>query len=138
MSVIKVSQIQSTGGTTRFNTETASLEVANITASGIVTATDFNTTSDENLKTDVQLIEDSVDKILKIDGVKFNWKETKKPSIGVIAQNIEKVFPELVSNNNNIKNVNYNGLIGVLIEVVKDQQKKIEHLNARLDKLESN
>ena len=53
----------------------------------------------------------------------------------VIADNIEEVLPELVSDTDP-KTVNYNGLIGLLIEVVKDQQTQINSLNERLSQLE--
>jgi hypothetical protein len=93
-----------------------------------VTATDFNSTSDISLKDNIQTIANPLDKIIKLNGVTFNWKENKKPSIGVIAQEVEKVFPSLVKTAEN-KSVNYNGLVGVLIEAVKEQQKQIEELN---------
>ena len=70
---------------------------------------------------------------MKIDGVSFNWKETNQPSLGVIADNIQEVLPEIVSGEDT-KSVNYNGLIGLLIEVVKDQQKQIDELRGLLDK----
>ena len=53
--------------------------------------------------------------------------------MGVIAQNVEEVIPELISGEET-KSVNYSGLIGLLIETVKDQQKQIDELKARLDK----
>jgi hypothetical protein len=55
--------------------------------------------------------------------------------MGVIAQEVEKVLPELVTDSGT-KTVNYNGLIGLLIEVVKDQQTQINSLNDRLSQLE--
>ena len=70
--------------------------VTNITASGTVTAGDFNTTSDEKLKDDVKIIEGSLDKVIQINGVSFKWKDNGEECLGVIAQNIEEVFPELV------------------------------------------
>ena len=103
--------------------------------SGEVTATDFNSTSDTRLKTNVQIIDDPLEKVLQINGVSFNWIENNKPSMGVIADNIQEVLPELVSDTDP-KTVNYNGLIGLLIEVVKDQQTQINSLNERLSQLE--
>jgi len=111
------------------------ISVNGVTATGVVTATDFNSTSDAKLKTNVQVISDPLDKIVRIDGVSFNWIENNKPSMGVIADNIEEVLPELVSDTDP-KTVNYNGLIGLLIEVVKDQQTQINSLNERLSQLE--
>jgi hypothetical protein len=98
-------------------------------SSGALSATDFNSTSDINLKENIKIIEDPLDKITKLNGVTFNWKENQKPSIGVIAQELEKVLPELVTQGD-IKSVNYNGLIGLLIEAIKEQQKQIDELKA--------
>ena len=61
----------------------------------------------------------------------FEWKENNKPSAGVIAQEVEKVLPQLV-NGEGTKTVNYNGLIGLLIEAVKAQQEEINMLKERL------
>jgi hypothetical protein len=101
---------------------------------GVVTATDFNSASDIRLKENIQKIDNPIDKIVKIDGVRFDWKSDNKPSMGVIAQNIEEVLPELV-NGEDSKSVNYNGIIGLLIECVKTQQEQIDELNKRLDEL---
>ena len=106
-----------------------------INVSGVATATDFNSASDENLKTNIRTIEDPLAKVIQIRGVNFDWKETQRPSLGVIAQEVEKVLPELVTDNGT-KTVNYNGLIGLLIETVKEQQKQIDTLSERLSKLE--
>ena len=65
----------------------------------------------------------------------FNWKKDNSPSIGVIANELEKVLPQLVTDSDP-KAVNYNGLIGVLIEAVKEQQSEIDSLKERISKLE--
>jgi hypothetical protein len=98
---------------------------------GVITATDFNSASDLSLKTNIQSISNPIDKILQINGVTFNWRESNKPSVGIIAQEIEKIFPELV-NGENPKTVNYNGLIGLLIEAIKEQQIEINNLKDKL------
>jgi hypothetical protein len=114
---------------------TSKLTVAgDLLVTGIITATDFNSASDINLKENIQKIDNPIDKIIKIDGVRFDWKYDNKPSMGVIAQNIEEVLPELV-NGEESKTVNYNGIIGLLIECVKTQQEQIGELNRRLDEL---
>ena len=102
-----------------------------ITVVGVITSTDFNSTSDLSLKTNIQTIPNPIDKILQINGVTFNWRENNKPSVGIIAQEIEKIFPELVQGENP-KTVNYNGLIGLLIEAVKEQQTEINNLKDKL------
>ena len=91
--------------------------------------------SDIKLKTNVQRISDPLDKIIRIEGVSFNWKKDNSPSIGVIANELEKVLPQLVTDSDP-KAVNYNGLIGVLIEAVKEQQSEIDSLKERISKLE--
>jgi hypothetical protein len=106
----------------------------NVFVTGIVTATDFNSASDINLKENVQKINNPIDKIIRIEGVTFDWKSDNKSSMGVIAQNIEKVLPQLV-NGEDSKTVNYNGIIGLLIECVKTQQEQIDNLNRRFDDL---
>ena len=113
-------------------TATSKLSVeGDVRISGIVTAGDFNSTSDRKLKTNIQPIANPIEKVLQISGVSFNWKETGKATLGVIAQEIELVLPELVSDTDP-KTVNYNGLIGLLIECVKDQQKQIDELKNNL------
>lgn len=102
---------------------------------GSVKATDFNTTSDQNLKDNIKTIENPLSKVLSIRGVNFEWKDSNKASAGVIAQEVEKVLPELVTGQNT-KTVNYNGLIGLLIETVKEQQKQIDTLSEKISKLE--
>jgi chromosome segregation ATPase len=101
--------------------------------SGIVTATDFNSASDINLKENISPIENPLDKVIKLEGVNFQWKESGKKSLGVIAQEVEKVLPELVSGEET-KTVNYNGIIGLLIECVKKQQEEINELKRLIDK----
>jgi hypothetical protein len=65
--------------------------------------------------------------------VKFVWKDLGTPSVGVIAQDVEKVLPELVSERDDIgtKSVNYNGLVGVLIEAVKELSARVSELENR-------
>ena len=56
---------------------------------GTVAATNFDSLSDRKHKTNIQVIENPIEKIMKIDGVSFDWKETNQPSLGVIADNIQ-------------------------------------------------
>ena len=73
-------------------------------------------------------------KLLQLNGVTFNWKKDDRPSVGVIAQEVEKVFPELVNETENFKTVNYDGLIGLLIEAIKEQQQQIDELKKQVNK----
>jgi hypothetical protein len=108
------------------------ITVTNLTASQTIQAQDFNSTSDENLKTNIATVENGLETIKSLRGVTFDWKINQKPSIGVIAQELEKVLPELVTDGDP-KTVNYNGLIGVLIEAVKELSAEVEDLKAQLN-----
>ena len=100
-----------------------------IVITGIATATDFDSTSDVRLKTNIHVVDEALDKVNRLRGVSFDWKESGKSSYGVIAQELEVVLPELV-HGDDPKRVNYNGIIGVLIESIKE-------LSARVDELEN-
>ena len=102
---------------------------------GVITATDFNSTSDIKLKSNIQPIDDPLAKVIQIEGVSFNWKENNIPALGVIADQVQEIIPELVRGDDP-KTVNYNGLIGLLIEAVKEQQTQIDSLKERISKLE--
>ncbi len=94
---------------------------------GVVTAFDFNSTSDFNLKENITTVSDAVSIVNDLRGVRFEWKRDHKPSYGVIAQELEQVLPELVTDTDP-KTVNYNGIIGVLIEAVKELSAEVEQL----------
>ena len=99
-------------------------------STGTLAATNVNSTSDANLKENIETIVGSIDILKDINGVKFVWKDLGTPSVGVIAQDVEKVLPELVSqrSDNGTKSVNYNGLVGVLIEAVKELSARVSEL----------
>jgi len=98
-----------------------------VSVAGTVSATNFNTTSDLNFKENVTTFENALDVVSHLRGVRFDWKETHSPSVGVIAQALEEVLPELVTQTDP-KTVNYNGIIGVLIEAIKELQAEIQEL----------
>jgi len=100
---------------------------------GTITCVDINSTSDVRLKENIHSIDNALDKVMQINGVEFDWKETKEPSVGVIAQDIEEIIPEVVKISGDIKTVNYNGLVGVLIEAIKEQQKQIQELKKQIN-----
>ena len=98
---------------------------------GTITATNFNSTSDETLKTNIKTVENSLETIKSLRGVSFDWKESGKTSYGVIAQELEAVLPNLVNEGQN-KSVNYNGLIGFLIEAIKELSSEVEELKKKV------
>ena len=133
-----ITVINDSADTTRFLTFTAntsgsaaSLNVSNTRltfnpSTGTLSATIFNSLSDQSLKDNVVVIENAVETIKKIDGVSFNWKDNGNKSYGVIAQELEKILPDLVDQSEGIKNVNYSGIIAFLIQAVKELDAKIE------------
>ena len=100
---------------------------------GVATATQWDATSDVSLKENIEVIDEPITKISELKGVTFDWKEGGH-SVGVIAQDVEKVLPTAVGGSKDHKTVNYNAIIGLLVESVKDQQKQIEELKSLLDK----
>jgi hypothetical protein len=88
------------------------------------TAQSFNTTSDARLKDDIQPINDALSSVLQLQGKTYRWKEDHhKQDIGLIAQEVEQVFPELVEEDaNGFKAIAYSRLTAVLIEAIKEQQ----------------
>ena len=97
-------------------------------SAGRLSATFLNSLSDQKLKKDISTIDNAVDKVMQLRGVDYTWKQSEEKSKGVIAQELQKVLPELVSESNDRLSVNYNGIIGVLIEAIKEQQKQIDEL----------
>jgi hypothetical protein len=103
----------------------------NMTVAGDVTAY-----SDARVKENVETVEDALDKVLNLRGVYYNRTDSddKRRKVGVIAQEILEVIPEVVGQDNDgMYNVSYGNIVGVLIEAIKEQQKQIDELKARLD-----
>lgn len=121
----------------------ASIDAFTVNEQGICTsAGSFTQNSDRRLKTNITPLEKSLDKVMKLNGVTFNWDKTVRPSApttlqyGFIAQEIEKVIPELVSEDSDgYKTINYIGVIPVLTQAMQEQQKEIEQLKDENKKL---
>lgn len=106
----------------------------------------FNSTlkwsSDMSLKKDVVTIPNALERVCALRGVNFRWKDenlSKDLCMGVVGQEVERVFPELVTTNpdDNNKYVSYDSLVGALIEAIKDQQKEIKDQQKEIDSLKS-
>jgi hypothetical protein len=90
--------------------------------------------SDEQLKENISTIQNPIDKVNALRGVDFNWKENGKKQIGVIAQEVEKILPELVEMRpDGYKGVHYDNIVGLLIEAIKEQQKEINELKEKIN-----
>jgi hypothetical protein len=102
--------------------------------SGTVNAANFNTTSDATLKTNVETLTGSLDAVKSLRGVSFDWIENGNSEVGVIAQEVEAVLPDVVSTNDQgIKSVKYGNMVALLIEAMKEQQAQIDELKAQLN-----
>ena len=108
--------------------------VASPTFSGTVTAVNFNATSDERLKENVETIADAGSKVAALRGVNFDWKATGEKTMGVIAQEVEAVIPEVVATDDEgMKSVDYQAMVGLLIEAVKELQEKVDAHEAKCE-----
>ena len=116
---------------------TAFFAPLNITSDGTLTTA----TSDIRLKENIEPLTNSLEKLLQLSGVTYSWIGQEGKKIGFIAQEVEKVIPELVFTNNNtedkIKGIHMDNITAVLVEAIKEQQKIIEELKLRISNLES-
>jgi hypothetical protein len=114
---------------------------------GNVRANDFIVTSDARLKTDIRPIQGALRKVNELRGVEFAWKEAEAGSegtaprrtAGVVAQEVEAVAPELVetaAGADAYRGVNLGGVVGTLIEAVKELSAENGALRRRIDALE--
>ena len=101
-------------------------------------AGNLNINSDARLKANIVSLGSTLSKLLQIDGKSYTMKkdESEKQKIGLLAQDIEKVFPELVSERNGIKSVNYQGLVPVLINALKEQDAMMKEQESKYLKQE--
>lgn len=100
-------------------------------------APNFDSTSDKRLKENIEPIKNAIDKIENLNGYTFNFKEDtgKTKRSGVIAQECLDAFPEVVSERNGFYNVSYDGLVPLLLEAIKEQQRQIDALKKQLDSM---
>ena len=98
-----------------------------ISNSGQITSATYFYSSDAALKEDIQTIENPLEKVQALRGVSYKWKDTGRKDIGLVADEVQKVLPELVVENEH-KQMDYGHMIGLLVEAIKEQQKEIEEL----------
>ncbi len=139
-----------TGGGTSANVQFGSLGIGMAASgtSGRIDATNdivAYSSSDIRFKENITPIDSPLNKISKIGGYTYDWKEENKiehgyegNDVGVIAQEIEEVLPQLVqTRESGYKAVKYDKLVALLIEGIKEQQSQIEELTNRINKLEN-
>ena len=112
-----------------------------LTTTALTCTVDVIAYSDVRLKADIQTIPDALDKVCRMRGVSFtrtDIPDTTRRHIGLIAQEVEKIIPEVVTEDKEtgIKALAYQNMVGVLIEAIKEQQATITQLQSRLDVLE--
>ena len=97
-----------------------------------------NAASDFTLKENIKPIENPLRKVLDLQGVNFQYKKEndRKKYIGLIAQEVMKIVPEVVFEHDDVFGINYKLLVPLLVEAVKERQKEIENLKERLDKFD--
>jgi hypothetical protein len=95
-------------------------------STGELSATNFDSLSDVNKKTDIETIQNAIETVCELRGVTFRWKDNGHKSMGLIAQEVESVVPEVVVTNElGDKSVTYGSLIGLLVEAIKELNDKI-------------
>jgi hypothetical protein len=108
----------------------------------------YGSPSDKRLKENIKPVKSALDKVSKLQGVTFDWKDKKqeydqygkphklqewKEDIGFIAQDVKKVVPELVrENEDGMLSMRHQGIAPILLEAIKEQQKQIEDLQAQI------
>ena len=131
-------QQDATAGYITFGNQTTQLGLTNsttltwgaaFTATGNITAF-----SDARVKTNVKTIDNALSKVLALRGVTYNRTdlEDKSEQIGVIAQEVKEILPQVVQETDGRYSVAYGNIVGVLIEAIKEQQAQIEELKSRL------
>jgi len=117
-----------------FNSNGATLDISgSCSISGDLNLTgNVISKSDRRIKTNIKQIYNCLEKIDTISGYTYNRPDLdNKKHIGLIAQEVEELFPELVTETNNIKGINYQGFIAVLLNCIKELNKKIENIEKK-------
>ncbi len=116
-----------------------------ITTEGNIEATEITSTSDVRLKKEINEIENAIALVSGLNGITYQWNTEDYPErkfeggthLGFIAQEVEKVMPELVrTNSKGYKSVNYTKVSTILVEAVKEQQRMIEERDHKISDLE--
>lgn len=95
----------------------------------------WNSLSDLRLKKNINTINGALGKVMELRGVNFEWKDTNSPEkglrIGFIAQEVEKIIPEVINREGEFYSMQYEPITALLVEAIKEQQKQIEELKEK-------
>jgi hypothetical protein len=119
-----------------FDSANYQLPTGGLYVGGLVSCTSLTETSSERYKENIVTLDGSLNKVLNLRGVSYDRKDTKQKEIGVIAEEVEKIIPEVIKYNddNQVDSVSYGRLTAILIEAIKEQQKQIDELKSLLGK----
>jgi len=98
----------------------------------------WTTYSSKRWKTNIQPLDGALNKVQRLQGVYFDWKGTGKHDLGLVAEEVAQVVPEVVAfepNGTDAKSVDYGRLTALLVEAVKEQQGEIKELKSRVQEL---
>jgi hypothetical protein len=96
-------------------------------STGQLTATDLNSSSDKRLKKNIKTVTSALDTVNALRGVTFDWREGNGKAIGLIAQEVQAVLPDIVSaDDNGYLGIRYNNVVGVLVEAIKELKADFE------------
>jgi hypothetical protein len=111
------------------------LETNNATFGADVNAASFTSRSSIRYKKDIRPLQDSLAKVNSLNGVSYVWKETKKADLGLIAEEVNEVYPELVhkTETDEVEGIDYGKLTAVLIEAVKELTGRVQTLEKQLE-----
>jgi hypothetical protein len=114
---------------------------------GTAKSAGWSTYSDARLKENIETVSNALDKVTRLRGVNYEWRAdaenrvgpmTDGRHLGMIAQEVETVVPEVVdTSDDGYKSINYDNLTGLLVEAIKDQQEMIKAQAARIRALET-
>ena len=107
-------------------TDAGSIESGNLTMVGSVSAY-----SDVRLKTDLQQIQNALEKVTQLTGYTYTRIDTNAKQTGLLAQDVQKVMPEAVMTNNEYLSVAYGNLIGLMVEAIKELNDKVDALGVK-------
>jgi hypothetical protein len=103
-------------------------------STGTLTATQVTTSSDAVLKNDIVTFENALDVVKSLRGVSFTWKDNGAKNIGLVAQEVQEILPEIVTEDLGLKSINYSSIVGVLVEAIKELKVEIDSLKSRKKK----
>lgn len=123
-----IADLATTTGKLEFQPSSGTLTVSNLTVSSDLEAGTITETSSMVLKTDIEPIENALDSVVALSGVSYTRIATGRRESGLIAEEVEKIIPEIVNETGDYKSISYSRLTAYLIEAVKDLRQKLNRV----------